>query len=526
MPMANPRKRWKAQTLVFACAAIGALLPWPAALAQDSNQNIGNMPGMNMPGMNTQGAATTRPKHRTSVHKKKAQKSALACTATRAEQKPPQQPSTSGMNMNTPGMGHGNAEPPAAGTVQNSMPGMNTANMPSMQMPTTGLFGSYPMARDASGTSWQPDLAEHRGLHDMLGDWMLMGHLTLWGIYDTQSGTRGDDMVFASGMLMGSARRDFSADDLLNFRIMLSPEPFMGRRGYPLLLQTGETANGVTPLVDRQHPHDLFMELSGTYVHKFSPDDSGFLYLGYPGEPALGPPAFMHRSSGMDNPAAPLTHHWLDSTHIDFGVVTAGFVHDNWKLEVSQFTGREPDQRRFDFDKPQFDSTSVRASYNPDQHWSLQASYGHLHSPEQLDPLINEDRFTASAMYVARLDEESTVSAMLAWGLKHLSSGTSLNGVLLESEYKPVDLWTLFARGEWEQNNEIIPASVTADVGELSFGAIRDFRVSQHWLLGAGAQFAFDLTPGRALPPYGTDPHGAMFFVRIAAQMVGQWQLD
>ena len=35
----------------------------------------------------------------------------------------------------------------------------------------------------------------------------------------------------------------------------------MGARGYPNLFATGEVANG-RPLVDRQHPHDLFMELA------------------------------------------------------------------------------------------------------------------------------------------------------------------------------------------------------------------------------------------------------------------------
>jgi hypothetical protein len=299
---------------------------------------------------------------------------------------------------------------------------------------------------------------------------------------------------------------------------MLSPEPFMGRRGYPLLLQTGETGDGMTPLIDRQHPHDLFMELSGTYDHKFSADDSAFFYFGYPGEPALGPPAFMHRASGMDDPAAPLTHHWLDSTHIEFGVATVGFVHENWKLDVSQFTGREPDQLRFDFDKPQFDSTSVRVSFNPDEHWALQGSWGHLHSPEQLNPLVNEDRFTASAIYVTRWGTEQSLSATLAWGLKHLSDGVDLNGLLLEGEYKPCDPWTLFARAEWQQNDEIVPGGLITRDGEFSLGGIRDFRVSEHWKLGLGASYTLDFTPHAAVPVYGGNPHGIMAFVRIAAQ--------
>ena len=181
------------------------------------------------------------------------------------------------------GAGAAHAQSDMSGMDMGSMPGMDMsqhdmANMPSMS--STGVLGSYPMTRDASGTSWQPDAAEHNGIHAMAGDWSLMGHMMLWGIYDSQSGPRGDDKTFLAGMLMGMARRDFGQSDTLQFRAMLSPDPFMGKSGYPLLFATGETANGTTPLIDRQHPHDLFMELSGTYAHKFGNDESVFLYAG------------------------------------------------------------------------------------------------------------------------------------------------------------------------------------------------------------------------------------------------------
>ncbi len=394
------------------------------------------------------------------------------------------------------------------------MNGMDMASMGNM----TGNLGSYPMTRDASGTSWQPDLAEHHGIHALAGDWQLMGHAMLWGIYDKQSGPRGADKTYLAGMLMGMAKRNFGSDDTLSFRAMLSPDPFMGKSGYPLLLATGETANGTTPLVDRQHPHDLFMELSGTYSHKFADDNSVFLYAGYPGEPALGPPAFMHRASGMDIPQAPIAHHWLDSTHITFGVVTGGFVHDDWKLEVSQFTGREPDQKRLGFDSPKFDSTAVRGSWNPDEHWSLQASWGYLKSPEQLDPTTNENRYTASATYITKVSEDSSIAATLGWGQKDLSDGHRLNGVFLETEYKPATAWTVFARTEWVQNSEIDAAGMVRSVGELTLGGIHDWKVADHTKLGLGASYAFDFIPSAVIPSYGSDPHGAMVFVRLVLE--------
>ena len=198
----------------------------------------------------------------------------------------------------------------------------------------------------------------------MQGDWTLMAHGVLNLVYDHQSGRRGDDKAFASGMLMGMARRPVG-NGTLQFKAMLSPDPLMGKRGYPLLLASGETANGTDRLIDRQHPHDFFMELSASLSQNIGPKSSVFLYGGLPGEPAFGPPAFMHREAIMDSPEAPISHHWLDSTHISFGVLTAGLVLDRVKVEVSRFNGREPDQHRWNIETAPLDSTAVRLSWNP-----------------------------------------------------------------------------------------------------------------------------------------------------------------
>jgi hypothetical protein len=250
---------------------------------------------------------------------------------------------------------------------------------------TTGALGPYPMTREASGTAWQPDASEHMGLMSPSGDWMLMAHGVLNLVYDHQSGPRGDDKVFPSGMVMGMARRPLG-NGTLQFKAMVSPDPLMGKRGYPLLLASGETADGITPLIDRQHPHEFFMELSASVSQNIGPRGSVFLYGGLPGEPAFGPPAFMHREAIMDSPEAPITHHWLDSTHITFGVLTAGVVLDRVKVEVSRFNGREPDQHRWNIETGPLDSTAVRASWNPTRTLSLQGSWGYFKEPEQLEP--------------------------------------------------------------------------------------------------------------------------------------------
>lgn len=422
-------------------------------------------------------------------------------------------PAMPGMDMgqsNSDGMAMPNGGMPGMGQMDMSKPGTG-------KMSKHGDFGAYSMNRDSSGTSWQPDLAPPMGRMTMTDGWMLMTDARLTGIADNQSGPRGGSDTFAEGMVMAMASRDLADGDTLGLRAMLSPDPFMGRRGYPLLLQTGETADGVTPLVDRQHPHDLFMELAASYSHPLSSSDSVFIYGGYPGEPALGPSTFMHRISGMDDPEAPISHHWLDSTHITYGVVTAGWVHDDWKLEASRFTGREPDQFRFDFDPARFDSTSMRLTYNPDPHWSLQVSGGWLQSPEQLTPTINEQRLTASATYYTPLANDASLAATLAFGNKHLSDGTSESAGLIEAEYKPARPWTIFARGESLGSDELVPGNRVRTASKIGLGAIHDWDLADHFRLGLGALYDFDFAPSSPTASYGSDPHGTMVFVRLLA---------
>jgi hypothetical protein len=380
-----------------------------------------------------------------------------------------------------------------------------------------GAYGPYSANREASGTSWQPDTSHHGGISLNSGGWHLMGHGVLNGVYSWQEGPRGDEDVFVSGMLMGMARRDFSNGNVLQFRAALSPDPLMGKRGYPLLLAAGETANGVTPLIDRQHPHELVMELSASYSVKLGERASVFLYGGLPGEPAFGPPAFMHRMSAMDSPEAPITHHWLDSTHIAFGVLTAGAVVGDFKLEASRFNGREPDQHRYDIETGPLDSTAVRVSWNPTRELSLQGSWGRFISPEQLEPDENQTRWSASAIYTKRLGDKGWWSTTAAWG-RRSADHDQLDAFALESA-AGLGLWTIFGRAERIETNELVQVGghhgPVYTVGKVSAGVIRDFRIADHVKFGVGGLFAQNFVPRPLEALYAGEPKGAMAFVRL-----------
>jgi len=411
----------------------------------------------------------------------------------------------------TPGMEHGQHGVPA-------MPGMEHGGHEMGRMRMQGQFGPYTMSREASGTSWQPDSTPHQGVMFMSNEWMLMGHANLFGVYDHQGGPRGGNKAFAAGMVMGMAQRPLGDNGTLGFRAMLSPDPLMGAKGYPLLFATGETANGRRPLIDRQHPHDLFMELSGSYSHRLSETDSAFLYFGLPGEPALGPPAFMHRMSGIDNPEAPITHHWLDSTHITYGVLTGGLVRDTLKVEVSGFRGREPDQHRYDIETPALDSVSTRLSWNPTPDLSAQVSWGHLHSPEQLEPNVNENRLTASVIYNQQFGDGNNWATTLAWGRKMNHPGRTLDAFLLESAVVLADTPTIFGRAERVEEDELLgkvePAPVFTPT-KFSLGYIYDFHLAEHVKLGIGGLGSRYIVPKGLDAAYGSDPAAFMAFLRL-----------
>jgi hypothetical protein len=422
---------------------------------------------------------------------------------------------------------HGGNEMPAerAGAAPSSMTVGGHGQTSAMAMPMkghdgddmsmTGALGSYPIGRESSGTAWQPDGSKPMGAMSSSGDWMLMAHGRLNLVYDHQSSRRGDDKAFASGMLMGMASRPLG-NGTLQLRAMLSPDPLMGPSGYPLLLASGETANGRDLLVDRQHPHDFFMELSLSASHNIGAKSSMFVYAGLPGEPAFGPPSFMHRESIMDSPEAPITHHWLDSTHISFGVVTAGLVLDRVKIEASRFNGREPDQHRWNIETGPLDSSSVRISWNPTRTLALQGSWAHLTDPEQLESGVDQTRWSISALWADDVAPGWHGAATLAWGRKS-SEGHNGDGFAAEASLQHSG-WTVFGRGEMVENRELLGlvGSPAFRVGKISLGVVRDFPIARHLSLGAGGLFAINFVPGPLDAFYtSANPVGSMGFIRL-----------
>lgn len=337
---------------------------------------------------------------------------------------------------------------------------MDDMNMSNMDMSGMNMNHSYslnlPMSRNGSGTGWLPDASPMYGNMYHSKKWMYMLHGNLFLRYNNQDiehkGSRGDDKFDAPNWLMFMGQKQVGKNGLFHFSSMISLDAAtVGGGGYPLLFQSGEAYKG-KPIVDRQHPHDLFSELSVSYAQALSKKVDVFAYIGYPGEPTIGPVAFMHRPSALDNPDAPLSHHWSDATHITFGVATIGVRYGNFKLEGSSFTGREPDEHRYDFDKPRFDSWSGRLSYNPSKNWALQLSHGFIKSPEILHAGEDVNRTTASAIYSLPLQNGGSFNATALWGMNKVKDHDGENAVLFEGSWRVKKL-ALHTRYEWVQKS-------------------------------------------------------------------------
>lgn len=307
----------------------------------------------------------------------------------------------------------------------------------------------------------------------------------------------------------------------LHLHAMASLEPVtLGAKGYPLLLQTGESYQG-KPLHDRQHPHDLIMELAAMFQQPVAKNLAVELYGGVAGEPALGPVAFMHRPSAQNDPFAPLGHHWQDATHISFGVLTAGLYSRAWKLEGSWFNGREPDENRWNIDLRRLDSYSGRLTVNPTGRLSVAGWYGYLPSPEWLHPDEQVHRYGAAALYGGRGVDGGSWGSMILWGANR-SAGHTEHSAVVESNLEIGRKNAVFARAEYVRKSAeelVLPAmdpSREFDIRSLAGGYVREVASIPGGSIGVGGRVSVNFVPAPLEPYYGTRaPAGVAVYVRV-----------
>jgi hypothetical protein len=377
--------------------------------------------------------------------------------------------------------------------------------------------------RDASGTAWLPDETPMYGVKRTWSGWTVMFHGNVFGqlIYEPgdrhRTGGFNRLQVSSVNWVMAMARRPLGAGRL-GFRAMLSAEPWtVNDCGFLNLLATGEQCEGDT-IHDRQHPHDLFMELAADYDRPLRGPLRWQIYAGLAGEPALGPAGFPHRPSAMTNPIAPVSHHWLDSTHITFGLITSGIYSSRWKVEMSVFNAREPDRNRADLDLGPLDSVSGRLSFLPTRRLAVQVSAAHLREAEAEfapQPRSDVNRGTASATYHRGLGATGVWATTIAYGVnagREIIPGGAFDAVtqavLLETSATLRERNTWFGRGEIVQkpahdlHAHEFPTSIFT-VAKLEAGYIRHLGARKSLVPGLGATVSANIVAPQLRPRYG-----------------------
>ena len=381
----------------------------------------------------------------------------------------------------------------------------------------------------SSGTSAEPNSTPTPMLMGMKRQWEFMFHANVFLTDLQQSSKRGADRFFSTNWFMGMAQHQ-AGPGTLTARAMFSLEPAtVTSRRYPLLFQQGETAFGL-PIVDGQHPHDFIMELAAFYDVKVGKNSLLSFYFAPMGDPAMGPTAYPHRASAMENPVAALGHHQQDSTHIADDVVTVGYTHRILRLEASGFHGREPDEIRWDIDSGKLDSWSTRFTLQPGKNWSGQYSYSRITSPEALFASEDQERMTASVMYNRTLGDwksgPGNWASTALWGrTRSLRDDSIFTSYLFESTLRFLTRNYAWTRVEnTDRSNELLFGETTLPPGfreerigrvqAYTFGFAHDFDMIPHVASAVGLQFTTYGVPGILQPIYGSRPVGGVVFLR------------
>jgi hypothetical protein len=392
---------------------------------------------------------------------------------------------------------------------------MQGMDMPGMEIEFS-IPDWMPSPHASSGTSWQPATAPSHVWMKQLRHWNVMAHGAAFLDYTQSGGPRGAGKADSVNWLMLMEQHTFAGGTIL-FRQMLSAESLTAPHpGFPELFQTGETYHS-QPLVDHQHPHNVFAELAMYYSHPVSEKVSWLFYGGPAAEPALGPPTYLHRASATELPMAPLSHHLQDSTHTSFGVITTGLVVERFKVEGSLFNGREPNEKRYGIQFASLDSWSARLSVAPGRTWTAEYSYGRLEHPEALEP-GSERRQSASVEYVRPLERGAWATAAI-WGRKHKEvDNRNLNSYLLESTLNFWDRDYLFSRLELVDKDELFPNAPLHPgyrIGAYTLGGARDVIHNPSWQLALGADLTLYSKPAVLDAAYGDNPVSFQVFLRI-----------
>jgi hypothetical protein len=265
------------------------------------------------------------------------------------------------------------------------------------------------------------------------------------------------------------------------------------------------------------------MELAGSLTLSLGKGFALFTYFAAAGEPALGPVAHRRRISSISDPLAPIGHRWQDSTQVSSGVLTAGAFSKHLKLEGSWFNGREPDENRRDLDLRIPDSYSGRVTVNPTAHFSVQGSYGYLHSPDRRQPEVPLHRVTASATYNWSLTQDRfRWASTFIYGHNIPAHGPPTYSFLMEHNVTIARRHVVFSRAEYgtRTGGDLVLGSGNPNerfhLALFTSGYVHYFDPIDGIEFGMGGRGSLGVVGNALKKSYGTHvPVGGTFFIQL-----------
>ena len=343
-------------------------------------------------------------------------------------------------------------------------------------------------------------------MHAAQPGWHIAWHGTAFVQYARTFETRGTYQFGSVNRAMVQAGGP-AAGGVVRFDFMGSAEPLtLTKRGVPQLLQASFHVDGET-ITDRAHPSPWIMELAGSYERAWGTDGAVSVYAAAIGEPALGPPVYLHRASAAANPVVPLGHHLQDDTHSSYGVVSAGVRWQSLHVEASAFNERQPENANtvFYYDGARLDAYAGRATIAAGAGWSVFGSYGYMPEMTAGHSHGAQHRIGAGAI---RTSPAWSFSAV--YGANDpVGSDRPRRALLFEAEHHSSGGGVLFGRAEFVQRTAeelALVGSINAvqDVGAVQLGYGWNVLARGRVTTRLGAHATLDVVTPQLEPFYGT----------------------
>lgn len=366
---------------------------------------------------------------------------------------------------------------------------------------------------------------------DNMGMWMIHGNS--FAVQSIQPKPRGLNRFSIPNMLMTTAGKSYG-NNYLELNLMLTAERWtFPKEGYPELLQIGERNENGVPYIDAQHPHSSpIMGLTLSDTIRLDGSDYLRFFLAPRGQATEGPVAFMHRSTGMVNPDAPLGHHiGQDVSHISSTVVGISLSTGKAQFEVSGFNGTEPEPTNSDLPLGEINSFAERIAYELSENTYAIISAAEVTDPEPDEPTLEKVWRYSGSLYSSATVRDWLLESSFVFGLvnnyDYISAlRAGLYEFWLHQKDNPSNYW---GRLEGVQRTASQLAIAGFDLNDpkwvyaANVGYTYKHKLTKYIEAGTGVSLTKNFLPSDFRPSYDGDPLSGKVFFQLTGMTEGMF---